>query len=67
MIKLELPAKMLRFVIEAAEERITSFANQLADIAISDDEFADIGNDRMVLICALDYLKQQEKVWGEKP
>jgi hypothetical protein len=67
MIKLELPAKMLRFVIDAVEHRIAAYSRDLAEAILSDDELADIGNDRMVLMSALNYLRQQEQAWREQP
>jgi hypothetical protein len=67
MIKLELPAKMLRFVIDAVEERIAGYSRALADASLSEDELADIGNDRMLLMSAVDYLKREEQTWRERP
>jgi hypothetical protein len=67
MIKLELSAKMLRFVIDAVEERIAGYRRALEDASLSEDELADIGNDRMLLTSAVDYLKREEQVWRERP
>jgi hypothetical protein len=67
MIKLELSAKMLRFVIDAVEERIAGYSRALEDASLSEDELADIGNDRMLLMSAVDYLKREEQTWRERP
>jgi hypothetical protein len=67
MIKLELSAKMLRFVIEAVEERIAGYSHALEDATLSENELADIGNDWMVLRSAVDYLKQVEQAGRERP
>jgi hypothetical protein len=67
MIKLELSAKMLRFVIDAVEERIAGYSRALEDASLSEDELADIGNDRMLLMSAVDFLKREEQVWRERP
>jgi hypothetical protein len=55
--QLRLSPKTLRFVIDAVEYRIAEFNCMIEDAASTEDEIADAGNDRMLLINCLDYLK----------
>jgi hypothetical protein len=57
--QLRLSDKMLRFVIEAVEFRIAAFARDINDPATSEDDVADAGNDRALLIAARDYLVER--------
>jgi hypothetical protein len=57
---LRLSDKMLRFVIDAVEFRIAAFAEEIANPQSSEDAVADAGNDRMLLVSALAYLRERE-------
>jgi hypothetical protein len=67
MVQLELPLKMLDFTIEAIEYRIAAYERAIASGSTSEDEIADMGNDKMVLHCALDYLKAEADAFRETP
>lgn len=56
---LRLSDKMLRFVINAVEFRIAAFEAEIANPQSSEDAVADAGNDRMLLLSALAYLREQ--------
>jgi hypothetical protein len=56
---LRLSDKMLLFVIEAVEFRIAAFAAEIEDPQSSEDAVADAGNDRMLLLSALAYLRER--------
>ncbi len=56
---LRLSGKMLRFVIDAVEFRIGAFEADIANPQSSEDAVADAGNDRMLLLSALAYLREQ--------
>lgn len=57
--QLRLSDKMLRFVIDAVEFRIAAFSRVIEDPATSEDDVADAGNDRGLLMAARDYMRQQ--------
>jgi hypothetical protein len=57
---LRLSDKMLRFVIDAVEFRIAAFAEDIANPQSSEDAVADAGNDRMLLVSALAYLRERD-------
>jgi hypothetical protein len=59
--QLRLSDKMLRFVIEAVEFRIAAFTRDINDPATNEDDAADAGNDRALLLAARDYLVERSK------
>ncbi len=59
--QLRLSQKMLLFVIDAVEFRINAFTQICDDPAASEDDVSDASNDRMLLIAARDYLREQSK------
>jgi hypothetical protein len=63
MIKLELPAKMLRFLIEAVEFRIAAYARDIAEKALSEDEISDISNDAVLLRSLTTELHRKDNEW----
>jgi hypothetical protein len=67
VIKLELSGKMLTFTIDAIEYRIAAYDRDIANPIASEDDIADMSNDRMVLRAALDYLKSENQKWREAP
>jgi hypothetical protein len=63
MITLELPAKMLRFLIEAVEFRIAAYAKDVAENALSEDEISDISNDAALLRSLTTELRRKDNEW----
>jgi hypothetical protein len=57
--QLRLSDKMLRFVIEAVEFRIAALTRDIEDPATSEDDTADAGNDRGLLMAARNYLRER--------
>jgi hypothetical protein len=55
--ELRLSAKMLNFVIEAIDFRIAAHVRDLANPETSENDAADIGNDKMLLQTAVDYMR----------
>jgi hypothetical protein len=58
--KRRLSTKMLRFVIEAAEFRIAAFMRMIEGPVTSQDDGADAGHDRTLLMAARDHLLAQK-------
>jgi hypothetical protein len=67
MIELNLPAKMLHFVIEAVEFRIHTYEQQMASHNLTEDEFSDIANDTQLLRSTKQYLDEKNREYLEKP
>jgi hypothetical protein len=61
MIQLELPSKFVRFIIEAVEYRIASYERGIADPDVHEDDRADMGNDKALLQCAAEYLREKHQ------
>jgi hypothetical protein len=60
MIKIELPTKMLRFLIEAVEFRITASKTEIASGLLDDDALSDVSNDTALLSALNAYLKRRD-------
>jgi hypothetical protein len=63
MIKLELPAKMLRFLIEAVEFRIAAYAKDVAENVLDENEVSDISNDAALLRSLTTELRRKDNEW----
>jgi hypothetical protein len=63
MITLELPAKMLRFLIEAVEFRIAAYAREVIEKALGEDEISDISNDAALLRSLTTELRRKDNEW----
>jgi hypothetical protein len=67
MITLELPAKMLRFLIEAVEFRIAAYAKDVAENVLSENEVSDISNDAALLRSLTIELRRKDTEWTNAP
>jgi hypothetical protein len=67
MITLELPAKMLRFLIEAVEFRIAAYAKDIVEKALSENEVSDISNDAALLRSLATELRRKDNEWTNAP
>jgi hypothetical protein len=56
---LRLSGKMLLFMIDAVEYRIAAFDAEIADPRSDENTVADAGNDRMLLLSLLAYVREQ--------
>jgi hypothetical protein len=65
MIKLELPAKMLRFLIEAVEFRIAGYAKDVAENTLSENEVSDFSNDAALLRSLTIELRRKDNEWAK--
>jgi hypothetical protein len=67
MIKVELPAKMVLFLIEAVDYRIAAHSTQIASGLLNEDDSADASNDRALLMSINGELRHKEKEWRGAP
>jgi hypothetical protein len=65
LIEVRLSGKMLGFVIEAIEYRIAGYNRAMDDPTISEDDLADMSNDRAVLRAAADDMIARYERWKE--
>ncbi len=65
LIEVRLSGKMLNFVIEAIEYRIAAYERAMDASAISEDDLADMSNDKLVLRAAADDMIERYKRWKE--
>jgi hypothetical protein len=59
MVKLELPLKMLNFTIETIEYRSAAYERVIKATGATEDDIADLSDDKMLLRCAVDYLRAE--------
>lgn len=64
MIKFELPAKMMLFLIEAIDFRIAAHNMQIASGVLDEDDVADASNYRALLQSMVGYLRRREAEWA---
>jgi hypothetical protein len=64
MIKLDLSAKMLRFLIEAVDFRVAAYRVEAASGALDEDALSDISNDTALLGALNADLKRREVAWS---
>lgn len=65
LIEVRLSGKMLNFVVEAIEYRIAAYERAMDDSSISEDDLADMSNDKLVLRAAADDMLERYKRWKE--
>ncbi|WP_373741818.1 hypothetical protein [Neisseria sp.] len=61
----ELASKELGFLIRAVEFQISYFELRMADPDIHEDDYADVGNDLMLLKNILAHLREEEQTQNQ--